>query len=344
MESVQSRERALVRKQDRMLTALFIIVIAGIAFNVYAFYTTQGKVNALAVEVLSLQNGTGHSSSFSAQFTQFGSRLTNIDQPLNSSELAVINNAPQSYFETAGAMLLNGSISDLVQVPTANSTYKTQQFTYGGKPSVIYIGAISCIYCGENRWAMALALGQFGSFTKLYKGYSSFGDEDVPTLYWTNDNYTTPSGVGYGNGYHSNYINFFSADYESPIVEGFQVQPLSYFVSLAPNSTYLAAMSFMNSTNKFEGTPFTLWGNVLSPGADGVVFGNTTPSGTTLPLTYMTHEQVLSQFKNFNDRFAWGEYAAADVYIAYLCPAINNTASICSLPAIKQLEADAGAA
>lgn len=344
MESTQNRERAFVKRQDRILAALFVLVIAGIAFSVYAFYATQNRVNALEVDILSLRNGTGSSSGFLAQFTQFGTRLTNIDQQLNSSSLAVINNAPQSYFEKAGMMLLNGSLADMVQVPIANSTDKTQQFVSNGKPSVIYIGAISCIYCGENRWAMALALGQFGSFTSLYKGYSSFGDDDVPTLYWAHDNYTTQEGVSYGNGYHSNYINFFSADYDSQIIEGFQVQPLSYFVAHAPNSTYTAVMSFMNGTNAFEGTPFTLWGNVLVAGADGIVFGNTTPTGSTLPLTYMTHAQVLAQFKGFSDRFAWGEYAAADVYISYLCPAINNTASICSLPAIKQLEADEGAA
>ena len=42
----------------------------------------------------------------------FGKRLTNINAPLNSTELAVINDAPSSYFETAGEMLLNGSIDN----------------------------------------------------------------------------------------------------------------------------------------------------------------------------------------------------------------------------------------
>ncbi|MCL5680189.1 MAG: DUF929 domain-containing protein [Candidatus Marsarchaeota archaeon] len=278
---------------------------------------------------------------FKPQKLNFGSRLTNIDAPFSQQYLSIINNAPNSYFNTAALKLLNGSLTDEI-LDTPPTALANKPFTVNGKPSVIYIGAISCVFCGENRWAMALALSRFGNFSNLYEGYSSFGDHDLPTIYWIKDNYTTPEGVGFGNSYNSKYINFISADYESPIVDGFEVQPLSYFVSQAPNSTYRSAMSFMNSTNDFQGTPFTLWGNVIVPGATGIVFGNTTPTTPTLPLTNETHAQVLLQLKNFNDQFAWGEYAAADVYIAYLCPTLNNTPSVCQLPGIKALEAKMG--
>jgi hypothetical protein len=271
----------------------------------------------------------------------FGSRLTNIDVPFSSQYLSIINNAPNSYFNTSALKLLNGSLTDEI-IDTPPTLKSNHTFVVNGKPSVIYIGAISCVFCGENRWAMALALSRFGNFSRLYEGYSSFGDHDVPTVYWSKDNYTTSEGVGFGNYYNSKYINFISADYESPIVDGFEVQPLSYFVGQAPNATYRSAMSFMNSTNDFQGTPFTFWGTVLAPGATGIVFGNTTPSTSTLPLTNETHAQVLSQLKNFNDQFAWGEYAAADVYIAYLCPSLNNAPSVCQLQGIKDLESAMG--
>lgn len=262
--------------------------------------------------------------------------LAGIDQGFNASQLAVINDGPMSYYEVAGQKLLNGSLTNEVVVTNAP---QYNAIIINGKPSVIYIGAISCVFCGENRWAMALALSRFGNFSKLFYGYSSFGDGDVPTIYWNQDNYTTTRGVGYGNYYNSNYINFISADYESPITGGFEVGPLSYFVAQAPNATYATALSFMNSTNKFEGTPFTFWGTSLIQGADAVVFGNTTPSGDTLPLTSMTHQQVLGQLSSFDDQFSWSEYAAADVYVAQVCPAISNAAPVCSLPAIKSLEA-----
>jgi len=118
---------------------------------------------------------------------------------------------------------------------------------------------------------------------------------------------------------------------------------LSFFIQNAPNSTYKKAVSLMNATNQFRGTPFTLWGNTLLKGVDGVIFGNSTPSGTKLPLTYETHAEVFTQIKNFNDQFAWSEYAAADIYGAYVCSTLTQTTktspAFCSLPAIKQIRA-----
>ncbi len=267
-----------------------------------------------------------------------GQTLAGIDNPLTPSQLSVINNAPNAYFETAGARLLNGTLTDTVGSGISN-TLNYAPIMVNGKPSVIYMGAISCIFCGENRWAMALALSRFGNFSALYTGYSSFGDGDVPTLYWNINNYTTSSGATFGNQYHSDLINFYSIEYDSPIKGGFEMQSLPYFVPLAPNATYASAIEFMNSTGEYQGTPFTYWGTYLNVGADAEVFGNSTPTTAgTLPLTNMTHQDVFNQLASFNDQFAWGEYAAADVYIAELCPSIGNSAPVCSLPAIEALE------
>ncbi|MEM3841371.1 MAG: DUF929 family protein [Candidatus Micrarchaeaceae archaeon] len=337
-------------EQVRMLDYAVITVIVLLAIVIaFQSFEINGISSKLSSDYLSLSSQIKAASivnppnQSNIPNESFGSRLTNIDQPLNASELSIINNAPNSYFEEAAQKLLDGNLTDQVILNTYNNSVHVGPYMLDGKPTVIYIGAISCVFCGENRWAMALALSRFGNFTTLYKGYSSFGDHDLPTLYWADDNYTVPEGVGFGNSYHSNYINFISADYLSPIVQGFEVQPLSYFISKAPNSTYKNALIFMNATKQFQGTPFTLWGNTLITGADAVVFGNSTPTSATLPLTYETHSQVLSQLKNFNDQFAWGEYAAADVYIAYTCPYINDTATVCQLPAIKQLISYVGA-
>lgn len=274
---------------------------------------------------------------------KFGQTTSGIGTPLSASELSVINNASESNFITAGNMLLNGTLSDPVML---SKDPQVKPYVIGGKQSVIYIGAISCIYCGENRWAMALALSRFGNFSKLFIGYSSFGDGDIPTLYWTHDNYTAP-GVGYGNYYSSSYINFISADYDSNITQGFQLpaisDPLIYYIQRAPNATYAGAMAYMNSTNNFTGTPFTLWGSSLNLGADGIVFGNTTPTSSKLPLTYMTHQQVFNQLKSFNDQFAYAEYAAADVYVAQVCASLNGSMpSICNSNTITAIEGKLG--
>jgi hypothetical protein len=261
--------------------------------------------------------------------------LAGINDPLNSSALAVINNEPLNYYEIAGERLLNGTLVNEVLV---SNSPQYSPIVIDGKPSVVYIGATTCPYCGENRWAMALALSRFGNFTALYNGYSALQDGDVPTLYWVQANTTTASGVDFGNHYSSSLINFISAEYESPITGHFEIQPLSFFLSRAPNATYYKAIAFMNSTGKFEGTPFTLWGDSLVSGADAVIIGNNaTTAHNWQYIASMTHAQILNQLASFNDQFAWGEYAAADLYIAEICPSINDTAQVCSLPAIKSI-------
>ncbi len=284
-----------------------------------------------------------------------GLRLTGIDQPLSSAELSTINNAPNSYFETAGSMLLNLS---LYGEQMHNNTYTGTVFVQptasrlplivGGKPSVVYIGATSCVYCAENRWAMALALSRFGNFTALYKGYSALGDADVPTIYWNIDSYTSNGTAEYGNHYNSNYINFFSAEYATNISKGFSfvnsANPISYFINNAPNQSYRQAMQYMNSTGSFTGTPFTLWGTAINGGADAVVFGIpvANQSSSLPPMSYLTHQQIINEFKGFNTTFAVQEYAAADVYVAETCSAIGNSAPACALPAITTLESILG--
>ena len=288
-----------------------------------------------------------------------GARLSGIDTQLPSSQLAVINNASNNYYELAGEMLLNGSIpGEQIQNQTytgplfevsLNPSPQSPALILNGKPSVIYIGAISCIYCGENRWAMALALSRFGSFNQLYTGYSSLGDGDVPTLYWAAENTTTTGKASFGNSYKSNYVNFFSAEYDSPITGGFEFpasqDPIQYFVSNATNSSYATAMQFMDTPHLFQGTPYTFWGTTFNLGADAVVFGNSTSSTAitnTPPLAYMSHSELINQLAAFKSTFAYEEYAAADVYVAETCPSINNAASICTMPAIMQMESKLG--
>lgn len=288
-----------------------------------------------------------------------GKRLSGINSPLSSYELSAINNAPNSNFEVAGEKLLNLTIPG---VQETNNSYsgplfeanllRPPQFSalmINGKPSVIYIGATSCIYCGENRWAMALALSRFGTFNNLYAGYSALGDGDIPTLYWVPQNYTAKAMVKFGNAYTSNYINFFSAEYDSPITSGFQFpsssNPIAYFIANATDPNYKEAMQFMSNTQLFQGTPFTFWGTSLNMGATGVVFGNGTSQSAISnypPLTYMTHKQIIDQLNEFNSTFAYEEYAIADVYVAEVCSSINNTASVCAMPAIREYESRMG--
>jgi hypothetical protein len=282
----------------------------------------------------------------------FGQRLTNINLPFNSTQLRVINNGPDSYFETAAQMYLNGSLTSIVGQQIAPAPL----FTVNGKPAVTYLGAISCVYCGENRWAMALALSRFGSFQNLFIGYSSLGDGDVPTIYWAPAHYNATSSVEFGNFYNGTYVTFLSIEYSSPITQGFQMQGLPYFQTQAKtinNTIYKAATSLIISENNYAGTPYTIWGKYSALGADAQDFGtatsgSSTTSSTTLPISSMTHDQILASFAHPSNQFAWTEYAAADYYIALVCASLGTGSAsstmappVCSLPSIATMTAQA---
>ncbi len=271
----------------------------------------------------------------------FGSRLTGINTQLNASDLSVINNASEAYFEEAGMMYLNRSIADSI----VGSTKHVPAFIVNGKPSVIYFGSITCIFCGENRWAMALALSRFGNFSALFKGYSSLGDADVPTLYWAPAHYNQ-STVDLGSFYKSKYINFIAIEDTDPITAGFNLQnfgTIQQEINSTGNNVYNAAFSFILNINNFQGTPYTIWGENQLGGADAIDFGNRPPTNNTLPLTYMTHSQILAQLADPTTQFAWAEYAAADLYVAMACGSLgSNAPPICSLPAIRGIEKQNG--
>jgi hypothetical protein len=115
----------------------------------------------------------------------------------------------------------------------------------------------------------------------------------------------------------------------------------TFYAQSAQNSSDRLAMNFMQNISQFQGTPVTFFGSTLNRGADAVVFGewNSTMNNTSYPpLTYMTHKGILDQMREFKTTFAIEEYAAADVYVAEICLAINNSASVCSLPSIRAIE------
>lgn len=304
--------------------------------------STQGNVqgynisSSLIEPPLSLQDAPPITANQS-----FGNRLTNINVPLSTSELSVINNAPDSYYETAAQMLLNGSLTNTV----GTSPKRLPLFIVNGKPTVIYLGSITCIFCGENRWAMAMALSRFGSFMQLFNGYSALGDGDMPSLYWAPAHYNKSSTM-LGSFYSSNYINFIAIEDANPISGGFNLNPLSTIqqrINQTNNSAYMSAMDYILSTNDFSGTPYTVWGAYEVGGADAVIFANNTNTDGTTPLQQMTHQDVLNQLSNFNDQFAWSEYAAADLYVALICKTLNNTPSACgAIPSIQAVEAQLG--
>jgi hypothetical protein len=70
------------------------------------------------------------------------------------------------------------------------------------KPLITYIGAEYCPYCAAERWALAVALSRFGTFSNLSGTHSSDADvyPDTQTLSF------------YGSSYSSPYVDFQSVE------------------------------------------------------------------------------------------------------------------------------------
>jgi thiol-disulfide isomerase/thioredoxin len=104
--------------------------------------------------------------------------------PLPSSVVNDITNVPASTLAAVG----KGS-TDPKSIIRLNGTPLTKD----GKPEVLYIGAEYCPYCAAERWAMAVALSKFGTFTGLRGIHSSSSDSppSIPTLTFYKTGYTS---------------------------------------------------------------------------------------------------------------------------------------------------------
>ena len=86
----------------------------------------------------------------------------------------------------------------------------------GGKPEVLYIGAEYCPYCAAERWAVAVALSRFGTFTGLGETASSPSDVFPNTATLT----------FHGASYSSNYVSFTGKEIQSNQVVNGKYAPL----------------------------------------------------------------------------------------------------------------------
>jgi hypothetical protein len=112
-----------------------------------------------------------------------------------------------------------------------------------GEPLVTYVGAEYCPYCAAERWALAVALSRFGTFSNLSGTHSSSTDvyPNTQTLSF------------YGSSYSSPYVDF-------QAVEETTNQPVgsSYQTLQAPT----AAQSALLATYDTQGSiPFVDIGN-----------------------------------------------------------------------------------
>ncbi len=114
-----------------------------------------------------------------------------------------------------------------------------------GKPLITYVGAEYCPYCAAERWALAVALSRFGTFSNL-SGTHSSGSDVYPN---------TQTLSFYGSSYASPYVDFQGVEEASNQQVGGQFQTLQTPTAAQRSlmSTYDSGGSipFLDIANKY---------------------------------------------------------------------------------------------
>ncbi|MGH3302142.1 MAG: DUF929 family protein [Streptosporangiaceae bacterium] len=178
----------------------------------------------------------------------------------------------------------------------------------GGKPEMLYIGAEWCPYCAAERWAMAVALSRFGSFTPLQGVHSSATDAYPNTATLT----------FYRSAYTSKYLVF------APV----ENQDVNHNLLVTPTAAQQA-----------------LWSKYLPPG-NGYPFidiGNRFVATSTYNpqvLQGLSWSQIAADLHNPSSPVAKGAVGSANLLTAAICKITGNTpASVCAAAPIAALQA-----
>jgi thiol-disulfide isomerase/thioredoxin len=145
----------------------------------------------------------------------------------NDTVASEIASVPASTLNSVG----KGTTSPLTKTQGSNAI-----LTADGKPLVLYMGAEYCPYCAAERWAIAVGLSRFGTFSNLHFIHSSSTDV-YPS---------TPTLTFYKSTYTSKYITFEPVELQSetPLSSG------GYANLQTPTSQQAALM------NKWDAPPY----------------------------------------------------------------------------------------
>jgi hypothetical protein len=194
--------------------------------------------------------------------------------------------------------------------------------TSGGKPEILYVGAEYCPYCAAERWALAVALSRFGTFSGLHLIHSS--NDDVYT--------NTATLSFYKSTYTSKYVTFDPVEWYSEKPDGD-----GYATLQKPNATQSALFA------KYDAPPYITASDAGSfPFVD---FGNQylilgaqyPPStlGTTASVSPghfgLSWTQIAGDLKNPASPVAQSIDGAANSITAAICKITNNAdAAVCN--------------
>jgi thiol-disulfide isomerase/thioredoxin len=160
-----------------------------------------------------------------------------------------------------------------------------------GKPEMLFIGAEFCPYCAAERWAMAVALSRFGTFTTPLRGFHSSPTDSDPN---------TPT------------LTFYQAKYSSPYLAFTPVENEDINRNLLQNTTSAQQALWQKYDSSAEGVgyPFIDFGNkyvLKDPSYDpGILAG-------------MTWAQVAAALHNPSSPVAQAALGSANLMTAAIC-------------------------
>jgi thiol-disulfide isomerase/thioredoxin len=179
--------------------------------------------------------------------------------------------------------------------------------TSGGKPEMLYIGAEWCPFCAAERWAMAVALSRFGTFSPLKGIHSSSTDVYPNTATLTFHNIT----------YTSKYLVF------TPV----ENQDINHNLLQTPTPAQQA-----------------LWKKYAPPGNSYpfIDIGNRYVASTTYNpqvLQHLTWSQIATALHQPASPVAHGVNGSANLFTAAICKITGNApANVCTTAPVSALE------
>ncbi|HUA41028.1 MAG TPA: DUF929 family protein [Streptosporangiaceae bacterium] len=216
--------------------------------------------------------------------------------PLPASVQAKLN-VPVSVLTAVGAgSALSSAIKPVTGPP----------LTSGGKPEMLYIGAEWCPYCAAERWAMAVALSRFGTFSPL-KGIHSSSSDVYPN---------TATLTFYKATYTSKYLVFTPVEAEdvnrNPLQQPTAAQQ-ALWTKYAPGNTF----PFIDIGDRFVAS--TTYNPQVLQG--------------------LTWSQIAADLHNPSSPVAKGAVGSANLFTAAICKLTGNApANVCTAAPVTALE------
>jgi hypothetical protein len=191
---------------------------------------------------------------------------------------------------------------------TLPTPIKAPPLTQDGKPLVLYVGAEYCPFCAGQRWAVVQALSRFGTFTGLSASHSS-PDDVFPN---------TPTFTFHGATYSSTVVAF----------QGVELQDVDRKPLDTLSADQEAVFTAYNPKGSFPfidfGGQYTLVGSSYSPQV----------------LAGKSAEEIAASLSTAANPIAQGILGSANTMTATICILTNDQpASVCSVPAISEIEA-----